>query len=115
MSILADYNNTISSKVYRLCQGSKVLGLRVKIYNSINKKFDYYDFSINLIKDKSIQNFLLRNKNSFEKLELILVDNLLVTQQELNSKLIINEFKDESSALNVLSTIIKINSIKKEV
>ena len=52
MTLTEKLNYVKQSELYKLAYNGKVLGLRVKIFNSETEKFNYYDFELDLIKSK---------------------------------------------------------------
>lgn len=111
MSIKAVYESISQSALYKLKYNGKILGMRAKIYNRDTKSFDYFDFATSLISNANLQNFLKNNQSKFESLDLIefktTTDNqdgtiteltTLMTQEEVDSKQQIKEFKSKREA-----------------
>lgn len=125
MSIKAMFDDICKSELYRLVYEGKILGMRAKVYNKDTNTFDYYDFATNLISDKQLQGFLKDNKNKFSPLELLefkdkvtnpdgseTINITLMTQEEVDNKQLISEFKDKQEAEKVLNFLKKVYEVK---
>lgn len=108
MSILAHLNNLESSTIYKLQFNGKVVGLRVKYYSLESKTFNYYDFEISYVKRQDLRDYLNKHSREFEILELVEYNGLVCTQDEIDGKISVQEFKDEINAGVVLDSVIRI-------
>ena len=107
MSARAILDGFKGSKIYRLDYNSKTLALRVKSYNVSTKSYDYYDFKTEFVsKDLRIKSFLKDKQSEFDRLELKPMGTSLATQEEIDGKISVIEFKDESNAVAVLSPLV---------
>lgn len=89
------------SELYKLSYNGKVLGLRVKIFNSETEKFNYYDFELDLIKSKELVDFV-KGLHGMKSIALKKQNDLLLSGAELNNNVVIQEFKDPGVAEDVL-------------
>lgn len=89
------------SELYKLAYNGKVLGLRVKIFNSETEKFNYYDFELDLIKSKELVDFV-KGLHGMKSIALKKQNGLLLSGAELNNNIVIQEFKDSGVAEGVL-------------
>ena len=100
------------SCIISLTYQGKPMGFRVKKFDPQKEDFDYYDFTLDSLKEsngftnKEIQNYINSNYRSFTNQELILSDGLLKTQDEISSGIVVKEFKDASFAADILSATI---------
>lgn len=95
---------TKESEIYKLVFENSVLGLRVKCFNVNTDKFEYYDFSLDIIKNKELMDFLNGIKG-MKSIALIRKDGLLLSGAELNNNLVIQEFEDTGVAEQVLNKV----------
>lgn len=100
------------SELYKLSFEGKVLGLRVKIYNSNTDKFNYYDFELELIKSKALIDFVKSIEN-MKSIALKRENGMLLSGSEINNNIIIQEFEDTVAAESVLSSLKFIYETKK--
>lgn len=100
------------SEITRLAYQGETVGLRAKYFNLHTDVFEYYDFNIKYIKDSAIRKFL--SSRSFATEELVEHDGLLMTPDEISGVKTVMEFKDEESAVRVLTPIIKVYEGYKE-
>lgn len=89
------------SELYKLAYNGKVLGLRVKIFNSETEKFNYYDFELDLIKSKELVDFV-KGLHGMKSIALKKQNDLLLSGAEINNNVVIQEFKDSGVAEDVL-------------
>lgn len=89
------------SELYKLSFEGKVLGLRVKIYNSEIEKFNYYDFELELIKSKELVDFV-KGLQCMKSITLKRQNGMLLSGAELNNNIVIQEFEDSGVAESVL-------------
>ena len=108
MSILSQLNNLEESTIYKLKFNDKVVGFRVKHYSLDDKIFYYYDFEISYVKRQDLRDYLNKHSREFEALELIEYNGLACTQEEIDGKISVQEFKDEIKAGVVLDSVIRI-------
>lgn len=108
MSILSHLSKLEESTIYKLSMDGKVLGLRVKYYSMETKSFCYYDFEISYVKRQDLRDYLNKHSREFKSLELITHNGLVCTQDEVDGKISVQEFKDELSAGTILDSVIKI-------
>lgn len=105
MSILAQLKNLEESNIFKLEFNGKVVGLRVKQYSLETKTFNYYDFEIAYVKRQDLRDYLNLHSKEFKTLKLIDYNGLACTQDEINGKISVQEFKDESSANVILDAV----------
>lgn len=108
MSILNELNNLESSTIYKLKYNGKILGFRVKYYSIESKSFNYYDFELQYVKRQDLRDYLNKSYKDFQSLELINNNGVACTQDEIDGKVSVFEFKDEKSAESILDIVIKI-------
>lgn len=104
MSAKALVDNYRGSCIYRLMYNGSVLGLRAKVYQ--NMGYSYYDFNIKYVESSDAPDlvaFLNRYKNSFEKVELVCKDDNYYTQDELDGRVKVTEFKNSADAVKILT------------
>lgn len=101
MTLAEKLNLIKQSELYKLSYNGKVLGLRVKIFNSETEKFNYYDFELDLIKSKELVDFVKR-LHGMKSIALKKQNDLLLSGAELNNNVVIQEFKDPGVAEDVL-------------
>lgn len=101
------------SEIFKLVYNGKVLGLRVKSFNVVTDKFDYYDFELSIITNQNVINFI-RSIKDMKSVELIRTGNgLLISESEQKQGVVVGEFEDESDAIRVLQPFIRIYEYKK--
>lgn len=101
------------SEIFKLVYNGKVLGLRVKSFNVVTDKFDYYDFELSIITNQNVINFI-RSIKDMKSVELIRTGNgLLISESEQKQGVVVGEFEDESDAIRVLQQFIRIYEYKK--
>lgn len=108
MSILSHLSKLEESTVYKLSYEGRILGLRVKYYSLEDKTFHFYDFEISYVKRQDLRDYLNKHSREFKSLELISYNGLVCTQDEVDGKISVQEFKDELSAGTILDSVIKI-------
>lgn len=101
MTLVEKLNLIKQSELYKLSYNGKVLGLRVKIFNSETEKFNYYDFELDLIKSKELVDFV-KGLHGMKSIALKKQNDLLLSGAELNNNVVIQEFKDSGVAEDVL-------------
>lgn len=101
MTLAEKLNLIKQSELYKLAYNGKVLGLRVKIFNSETEKFNYYDFELDLIKSKELVDFV-KGLHSMKSIALKKQNDLLLSGAEINNNVVIQEFKDSGVAEDVL-------------
>lgn len=92
------------SEIYKLVFENSVLGLRVKSFNVNTDKFEYYDFSLDIIKSKELIDFI-NGINGIKSIALIRRDGMFLSGAELNNNLVIQEFEDTGVAKQVLTKV----------
>lgn len=111
MSFKAEMEKYTKSDIYNLVYETKIYGLRVKSYNIEKRDYDYFDFSLEFIQnDKEVLKWLNDHAESFSSINLVYNEsaNTLLTKDEIDGKITVQEFKDEANAIGVLKPIIKI-------
>lgn len=101
MTLVEKLNLIKQSELYKLAYNGKVLGLRVKIFNSETEKFNYYDFELDLIKSKELVDFV-KGLHGMKSIALKKQNDLLLSGAEINNNVVIQEFKDSGVAEDVL-------------
>lgn len=101
--------NLRKSEIVKLVYQGTVYGLRVIIYNVNTDVFEYYDFSPKTVKNESFQQFV--TMHTFREIPLYLKGSLLITQEELEGKITVREFKDEDEVAKVLNRMMKLYSL----
>lgn len=101
MTLAEKLNLIKQSELYKLSYNGKVLGLRVKIFNSETEKFNYYDFELDLIKSKELVDFV-KGLHGMKSIALKKQNDLLLSGAEINNNVVIQEFKDSGVAEDVL-------------
>lgn len=101
MTLAEKLNLIKQSELYKLAYNGKVLGLRVKIFNSEIEKFNYYDFELDLIKSKELVDFV-KGLHGMKSIALKKQNDLLLSGAEINNNIVIQEFKDSGVAEDVL-------------
>lgn len=104
MTLAEKLNLIKQSELYKLAYNGKVLGLRVKIFNSETEKFNYYDFELDLIKSKDLIEFV-KSLHGMKSIALKMQNDLLLSGAEINNNVVIQEFKDTGVAEDVLSKL----------
>lgn len=104
MTLVEKLNLVKQSELYKLAYNGKVLGLRVKIFNSETEKFNYYDFELDLIKSKELVDFV-KGLHGMKSIALKKQNDLLLSGAEINNHVVIQEFKDTGVAEDVLSKL----------
>lgn len=106
MSALKILDNVKSCAIYKLRYNNKIVGLRVKHYDIIGNKFDYYDFELGTVgSNKDMKDFINSIHSSLESIDLIDYNNVLASKKEIAGLVSVQEFKDTNSALKVLSSV----------
>lgn len=114
MSILFHLSNLESSTIYKLKYNSKIVGFRVKFYSIQDKVFHFYDFEVSYVKRQDLRDYLNKHSRQFQVLDLIECNGLVCTQDEIDGRISVQEFKDENSAESILDSVIKIMRMKDE-
>lgn len=113
MTIQEKIDNLVKSEVVRLVWGKKTIGFRAILFDPNTDKFNYYDFNTKYVKDQEVLQFLVKCKPRVVKLQQY--GDLLVSDLELQEKILITELKDEKQTTDVLKKIIKVYQYRKEV
>lgn len=104
--------NLNQSEIFKLVFNGKAVGLRVKSFNVETEKFDYYDFDVENIKNQGLMNFIKSIKN-MNVIELRRTGNgLLMSDDEIQNGVVIQEFENETVAMRVLHPFIRIYKLK---
>ena len=96
------------TKISLLTFEGRNIGFRASIYDVEKDCMDYYDFSLNSVKDKKLQNFLNSIQSRFDSIPTQRVNGMFTTEMELVNKVIIKEFKDQDSLNKIMSVYYKI-------
>lgn len=106
MSARAILEGFKESKIYKLLYNGKVVALRVKSYNINTQSYEYYDFETKFVtSNENIRTFLKAQQSKFGELQLKAVGTTLATQDEIDGKINVIEFKDEANAISILAPI----------
>lgn len=106
MKITELVDKSLQQGIYKLTLNGKVLGLRIKIYNSSMDSFQYFDFDIDLIQSSAkVYKFLQGNQNKFECLPLKEYNGRYYTSEELRGSISVAEFTNSSDAVKALAKI----------
>lgn len=109
MSILSLLNNIQECNIFKLIYNNKPIGLRAKIFDLDSKTFNYYDFELATVGvDSSIKDYINKVQKDLMSIELIEYNGLLISQDELNNNIVIQEFKDSNQAIEIINRIRKI-------
>lgn len=108
MSARAVYNAIMNSKLYFLVYDNKILGARAVVFNVSTRVYDYFDFSLDGIKDAGIKKFMNTNKGNIGTKLLIKHLGLLVTKEEIENNIVISECKAEIDIIRILKPFIEI-------
>lgn len=108
MSILAEFKKLTQAKIGQLIYNNEIIAYRVSLYDIDKRKFTLNDFYLDIVEDKEILKFIEDNKSQIGKIKLELKNGVLVTQEELNQNVAINEIENKSDAENILRKVIKI-------
>ena len=108
MTLNEKLDNLKKSEIVKLMYDNVVYGLRVVYFNVVTDQFEYYDFSLKHVTDKSVQDFVNARASKLSVKQLKLVDSLLITQEELDGKIVVREFKDEEDVLRVLRPLMEL-------
>lgn len=103
-------DNLKSSKVIRLNWEGKTVGLRVMLYSLTTDTFSYYDFATDYVSSSDIRQFL--KSGDFPVEHLIAHNNLLVTEDEKQGKVLPQEFKNQEQAEAILRQVMDICTYK---
>lgn len=111
--VLRDKLNKLKeSEIFKLDFDGTLLGFRIKCYNTETDVFDYFDFELGLLTDKTVIDFIKGIKD-MRTVSLVRDGNgLLVSKAELEHGVVIKEFEDESSALAVLRVLMRVYAYK---
>lgn len=100
------------SELIKLVFNGKTLGLRVKFFSLEHERFLYYDFSLDTVKDAEMRNFVKSVKN-MRSAELHRDGaGLLVTDDEIKHKIIIQEFESEEDTARILRLLSEVYKSK---
>ena len=108
MSILSTLSKLEESTIYKLSLEGKILGLRVKYYSMETDSFCYYDFDISYVKRQDLRDYLNKYSKEFKTLDLVIYNGLVCTQDEIDGKISVQEFKDEVSVGTILESVIRV-------
>lgn len=106
MGIIEKLKNLKQSTIYGLMYNGNIVAYRLKYYDITAKKFLYYDISDALIKDTGIYTRLKNEK--LQHLQLYERGTLLVTQSELDNKILIDSSLSQAEAIVLVSGILSI-------
>jgi len=113
MGLRALLDNLLCSDIYKLMYNGKAEGLRVKIYSLETNEFLYYDFRSEFIKkDKSVVDYIKNNFSDFPTIKLVYNNGELLSKDELEGKIKIQEVTDEEIAIAVTLKAIEAKKIK---
>ena len=101
------------SEVFTLVYKRKVIGYRVKIFNPIQEKFEYYDMAVQDIKDHAV--FHKISSPNALKVQFVQATSQFVTDAELQGKIEVSEVKSNRGISDILDQIDDVYSFKQEV
>ena len=94
------------SELFKLMFDGKVLGLRVKFFDVNADKFLYYDFELDIVRQNKGVVAFVRSIGNMRSIQLQRNGNgLLVSEDELNNGIIVQEFESEADAVKVLEPL----------
>lgn len=104
------------SELYKLVFEGKVLGLRVKFFDSNTDTMLYYDFELDTVREnKGVVHFVNSIKETMASIQLHRNGSgLLVSDDEEKLGIIIQEFENEADAVRILEPLSKIYHLKSE-
>lgn len=106
MKIAELVDKSLQQGIYKLILNGRVLGFRVKIYNSGMDSFQYFDFDIDLVKSSNnVYRFLQGNQSKFECLPLKEYNGRYYTSEELRNSISVAEFTNSTDAVKALARI----------
>lgn len=109
MTIREKINLIKQTKIYRLVLNGELKGLRLSMYNDDIENLEYFDFIIQMVQDKKIQEYLEEHLSSMPVLKLIdSGDGYLETENEREKKIKVKEFLDDDEALSYTKRAISI-------
>ena len=104
MTLKEILNNVKQSEIYKLTADGKILGLRVKYFNVNTYMFEYYDFELDVVKNRDLVAFVKGIVN-MKSIQLHQHGNLLMSEAEIHNNLVIQELEDTAAIEKVLSEI----------
>lgn len=105
-SVLSEAENT---RLLVLTSEDKPYAMRACIYSLETYSFAYYDFLLANVKNTSQQRFIKNNGKLFERVPLISTGSgVLYTQDELDGKVVAQEFKDDAEVERLLGYVISV-------
>lgn len=103
MGLKAVVDKLKESCVFRLEYEGRFVGLRVKWYNVGVSCFEYYDFTLRTVQNNhEVRDFVNGNYQSFGVVKLLEHGDLYMSEDEIAGRIVVQEFKDEESAVAVL-------------
>lgn len=108
MSARAVYNSLINSKLYFLEYNGTTLGVRAELFNVATRRVNYYDFSLNTLKNDGAKRFLTSIKSKMSKKQIIKHGELLLTREEIDHNIVITECKSDTEIVRVLAPFVEI-------
>ena len=109
MSIKVLLDEIKKSSISKLVYNNNIVGLRVQTYSTTKNGFSYYDFDLDTVKNNTVvRNFINANQSKFKSILLKQYNGLLVSQEEYEGKITVQEFKSENDAVEVLKPVMKV-------
>lgn len=106
MSVLTLLNNVKESNIYKLTYDNKPVGLRIKYFNTITAKFDYYDFELDTIgSSQELRDYINSIQKDLLCIPLKEMNGLLISEEEIKNNIVISEFKDTNQAKDIIQKI----------
>lgn len=94
------------SELFVLTHNNSPVGLRVKCFSVKDGAFHYYDFRLECLDcDTVLRDFIQSHQSQFTKVALIYSDGQLMSKDEIDSKIRIQEFEDSESITKVISQV----------
>lgn len=113
MTLRQKLDNILTAEIYKLTFNTKVVGLRVKLFNLSTGEFEYYDFTLQTVSgNQHMRDFVNSIQKGLSCIELQECNGVFASQEEISGVIIVREFKDEVNAVSVLSQVEKVYKYK---
>lgn len=116
MSLVRKIEHIKESEIFKLVFDGKVLGLRTKMASLSDDSFSYHDFTLEMVEDKALQDFVKHIQKDMRSIKLYRDGaGLLVSEDEVKNKLTVQEFETPEAVYKELSIMREIYERKRGV
>lgn len=108
MSIFAEFDKLTKAKICQLVYENEIIAYRVRLYDMEKRKFTLNDFYLDIVEDEEILKFISDNTSQIGTTTLELRNGALITKEELEQNVAVNELESKEEVEKILKMVIKI-------